>query len=290
MHQDRHKHDTEQKTAKTRLKNLEAERYDIFRQISKQTTIDDHIGRFDKDLTELQALTNSKLNEIDEFVYQKQKSRSLISDDSKDADKEIDVDIAQFYSKRNILYRSMTECPHCKERFFDSIFHDHISVCSIISKRVEQNDRKSLVENLTNDEISVPYDPVKPKPPRNLRIRSVDFSSITIEWDKSIFDGGEPIIDYEVVYCVHSDDPKQTSERSARIEFSESCSRWCLAKPIPDNSYTIEGLPAGTKCSNIKLRCKNKVGWSGFGQRIKNTKTAGMYMFNTIFSVAYSYI
>jgi hypothetical protein len=283
MHQNQCNCDDEPKTTNTLLKSLDAKRYGLIRQIAKHTSIDNQINQFGSDLAKLQNLTKSKINEIDSFISQKERLGNGADDgDCKDADKEVDSDINFLFSKRSILSRAMTECPRCEKRVLNSVLDEHTMVCSVIAKQVSSRYQRPLVGNISDDhtdqsnkfdQASIPYDPVRPKPPRNLRIGAVDFSSITIEWDTSIFDGGEPIVDYEVFYCMQPS-PTHNMQKTNK-KFTELCSRWCLAHPIPQNCFVIEGLFARTTYCDIKLRCKNKVGWSKFGPKIESAATAG---------------
>lgn len=273
-----------QKTTKTLLRNLDAKRYALFRQIETHTIIDNRISQFEDDLSEIQKLTRSKIDDIDSYLSKK---KGLRENDNigeyEDADKEVDRDINFTYSKRSILSRSMTECPKCNEQVLTNFLDEHRKICSITAKRkANVNQTPHICIGHDNDGVEgdssgkahspIPYDPVRPNPPRNLRVRAVDYSSMTIEWDTSIFDGGEPIVDYEVVYSMQ---PSPAHNIKRTKNFTEQCSRWCLTQPIPKNTFVIEGLFASTTYSDIKLRCKNRIGWSDFGSNIESVETAG---------------
>ena len=49
--------------------------------------------------------------------------------------------------------------------------------------------------------------------------------------------------------------------------------------PIPYKDFVIDGLDADASYVDIKLRCRNKVGWSDFCQKIESVKTAGKKYF-----------
>ena len=270
-------HEDEVKT-NALMKSLEANRYDLFRQVDKQCIVDEKLDRFGKALTRLTRRTRSKIEEVDSFLSQKEKVQKYgISDGGQDADEEVDKDLNVMYSRRSMLSMGLVECPTCQQRILKSMWNDHSMVCSMVAKKTASPLESELLatERLNSHRPAIiPNAAVRPKPPRNLRVRAVDFESITIEWETTIFDGGESIMDYEIVYSIQPL-PKQKNQRSRRV--SLQCSRWCLAKPIPEKSFAIDNLAAGTNYSDLKLRCRNKVGWSDFCQKIESVTTAGEY-------------
>lgn len=238
-------------------------KYDLFRQVDNNLIINDKIQVLQNDLMGLRRKTMTTSGVIDGILEKELKSQ--------DATEEVNNDINVFYSKRSILNRQFQICIGCGIKLPSMAYQDHLKVCAFHSKFPVRKETKTKVDvstklnqsNVANNAI------VKSHPPRNLRVSSVGSSSITIEWDDPIFNGGAPIIDYEVFY----------SKRGKRM--NQKCTRWCNLYPIPKNIYTIDGLAASTTYTNIKFRCKNKVGWSDFSAMIDNVKTKGKSSIST---------
>lgn len=278
----------------TKIKTLDAQRYGLIRQIAEQTITDKKIHQLDQDLTHLQRYTTIKIDEIDTFLAQKERfierynhgaATASSNDPDRGADKEVDRDLNLVYSKRGILSKAWNECPKCGDQVLRSMLSDHMKACSVITSKPPSSSMGPAIDT-TSTSIGrtgkFPYNPVRPKPPRNLRIKAVDYSTITIEWDPSIFDGGEPIINYEVVYYVIDLPPPISSKtilenppKKLKRKFVEQCARFCLVDPIPETDYVLDHMVAGKMYSDVKLRCRNKVGWSDFCQKIENVTTAG---------------
>lgn len=53
-----------------------------------------------------------------------------------------------------------------------------------------------------------------------------------------------------------------------------SC-RWCAAKPVATNGFTLAGMKANTHLVNISVRCQNEVGWSDPSEVVPEAFTEG---------------
>lgn len=51
--------------------------------------------------------------------------------------------------------------------------------------------------------------------------------------------------------------------------------RWCLAKPVAANGFTLTGLRAKTHLVDISVRCQNVVGWSDPSEVVPEVFTEG---------------
>jgi hypothetical protein len=238
-------------------------KYDLFRQVDNNLIIHDKIQVLQNDFMGLRRKTMTTSGVIDGILEKESKPH--------DATEEVNNDINVLYSKRSILSRQFQICTGCSRKLPSMAYQDHLKVCSFhskfpVQKETETKGDESTKPNQSNVAIKAI---VKSHPPRNLRVSSVGSSSITIEWDDPIFNGGAPIIDYEVFY----------SKRGKRM--NQKCTKWCNLYPIPKNIYTIDGLAASTTCTNIKIRCRNKVGWSDFSAIMDDVKTKGKSSIST---------
>jgi len=259
------------------ITNVEAEGYDLVRQIDKHCQIDDKLQGLSEDISDLKKRTRSAIEDVDSFLSRKERFRDEVSvkntKASCNADKEVDRDVNIHYSKRSIISKDSMMCSLCGTNVQRSMYSDHVSICSIATKTSHRN---VLIRQ--DDVMKVPVLPmdtaVRPTAPRNLRVESVDYSSFRIVWEKSILDGGAPILDYELVYFIQ---PSPTEKKV--VKYVSLCSVYCLARPIPENSFIIDYLAATTMYCDIKLRCKNEVGWSDFCQKIEGVTTKGEFYF-----------
>jgi len=259
------------------IKNIEAERYDLVRQIDKHCQIDDQLQNLSKEVNDLKNSTRLAIEEVDSFLLKKERFREEAFGERNDADfcntdKEVDRDINIHYSRRSIISKESLDCRICGQRIQRIVYNDHLQICAMTSNAGSRDNALNL-DGATMKGPGVSLDvTVRPTPPRNLRIKSVNHSSIHIVWEKSILDGGAPVLDYEIVYSVQSGAKKKVSKRESVL-----CSIYCLVQPLPENSFIVDYLTANTEYCDIKLRCKNKVGWSDFCQKIQGVMTAGKF-------------
>ena len=119
-------------------------------------------------------------------------------------DSEIDRDIKNASSRCTLIASQCVECPFCSNTFLRQFIDDHLLVCANSKKngddRTQAEDTKfiKLHEQTTGRDAKYrEHDmAVRPHPPRNLKVTHVGFDSISISWDKPIFDGGGYLMDY----------------------------------------------------------------------------------------------
>lgn len=51
--------------------------------------------------------------------------------------------------------------------------------------------------------------------------------------------------------------------------------RWCAAKPVATNGFTLTGMKANTHLVNISVRCQNELGWSDPSEVVPEVFTEG---------------
>ena len=214
-------------------------------------------------MTKLQRFSKDIIDEADALLSGKKTSEN-------DADKEVDRDLNVVYSRRNILSTAIIKCPTCEQCIIKSAWGDHNLICSIRVKRSQKTD-ECEISNSADMRVDEFKTCVRPKPPRNLKVIRTDFASLTVQWEASIFDGGEPITDFEIVFY---DEPLQGNIRKLK-KHSILLSRWCFTQPIPENYFIIDNLIAGSTYCDMMLRCKNEIGWSEFCQKIDRVEMAG---------------
>lgn len=227
--------------------------YDLFREVDRNLIINDQVQTLEFEVGELRRETLKAKSFIQDFFDRRSKPR--------DANQEVDYDINVRYSKRSLLNDLFVKCTSCNSELPKAAIQEHLKVCHF--KTFLMGQMLDNIESQPQTDESFFSATVRPQPPRNLRISSSSSSSFTIQWDSPIFDGGAAIVDYELVF----------SCRQRRVQVNCKC--LCMRKPLPTSSFVIDGLTASNTYSNIKLRCKNDVGWSDFSSRIDSIQTQG---------------
>ncbi|CAM9114367.1 unnamed protein product [Scytosiphon promiscuus] len=103
-----------------------------------------------------------------------------------------------------------------------------------------------------------------PRPPRNLKVIGKTCDQVTLAWDPPILDGGAAVFEHEVSYSVHKVVRKDKYSKDDVTTPAEPVltSRWCAAKPVAANGFTLTELEANMHLVDISVRCQNAVGWS----------------------------
>lgn len=253
---------------KARLHNLYSKRYSTIRQIGTQNQLEDVLHKLDNSIEESSQKTRTKLEKLHSFQI---RSRYLYDNvrakHTPTADEEVDKELNILTSRRTILFSQHLECPQCLKSIRREHLNEHLQICKYNS--TQDND----IEQFNDASIAV-----KPHPLRNLKIVSTSFDSIRLSWDLPIFQGGEPITDFEVSYC-HAPTKhiksKETKSKMKIVHKKLSCLRFCNKTPCMDQSFIIEGLSAAQLYLSVRIRCKNVAGWSDYSEGIESVKTRG---------------
>ena len=212
-----------------------------------------------------------------------------------------------------IIRKTTVPCTFCGKRFLRAVVTDHESMCSSSSlvqsnlvdvsqpetdsqdfkskftfykSHTGDNSREDIDEknyplshesNMTNsDDQNITTAEVRPQSPRNLRIVKTSSYSIELIWDPPILDGGLPIYDFEISYihCIKEEIESGKARKQKQRHETSQCSRWCLENPVPNNTYIMSDLNASTLFLDIKIRCRNEIGWSDYSIPIERCYTS----------------
>ena len=275
-------HDVE---IKKNMHDLDSSRYSFMRQVEQQCASEGKSLLIGNELQALRMQTRSTVEQIDNYKTRLEKIQHGLwyGLTEKNIDSEIDGDVKNFTSRRTLITSQCVKCSVCSKSFLKQFIDDHLLVCKTLKKpktRTQHcNQTSEIAESIA----------VRPLPPRNFKVMHAGFNTISFCWNKPILDGGEPLIDYQIFYgCINSNmKAERPSKQKNNIRYSTICSRWCLKSPIPTNTFTLEGLQAATKYTDIKIRCKNIIGWSDFSGKISMVKTAGMPVFGIVYQSLY---
>ncbi len=251
-----------------------AERYHIVRQIERQNILTNILDQVDHNVQDVAQKTKSELG----FSGVLKMTLNYSQDDCKSlprrtADQDVDRELNQSACRRAIASTQLMECPTCQQKILICCFVEHNLVCRRSCVK-ESNDRGQVQKSKVTGSIHVPDRvtiAMRPHPIKNLRLIAVSFDAIHLAWDPPIFDGGEPLIDFQLSYYIRNkqDKAKRTSM---------SCLRWCQRKPHAVNSFILYGLHASSYYLDIRIRCRNCIGWSDYSVAIDSVKTGGMFV------------
>ena len=160
----------------------------------------------------------------------------------------------------------LAQCSYCGLRLYKDAVGDHEFLCRV--QRALQA-RASLI--VPDEEISK-YATVPP-PPMECSVVDVTHESFTVRWANPVFDGGQPIFDFEVQYTLPLGGKIPTMAKDTVL--TERLTRWCLDLPIPNQQFRVACLPAATVVRNICVRAINTIGPGAWSPMVSAITTAG---------------
>ena len=260
---------TKNKTATaTSLHELNAKRFTAIRQIGKQSQIENDFVKIEDSIKDASSTIKAQIENINSFETRLRNLHGNFKEENGDAaDEEVNRELNISTSRRAILYSQHLKCIYCMKHIRSEYLDDHTQMCKY------KFDSNTIASCHDVDILAV-----RPHPLRNLKLVAVSFDSIRIGWDVPIFEGGEPLTDFEVSYCSTltriSDNCKKQGKTKV-LNQRMSCLRFCNKNPSKGSSFIINGLSAGMLYLGIKIRCKNVVGWSDYSNVLESVKTKG---------------
>lgn len=253
-------------TSNSSLNNFFAGRYPTMREVGHHFKAKKALDQIESSMDNLVGRTKAELQISGSMNSQLQQSiNDFGSTLEQTADQEIDKELNVSTSRREILSTKYFVCLHCNQKILNRCQREHFRICDGVNRSKEKTDTNKCKDNQNVEIIAV-----QPHPLRNLRLIGVSFDAIKISWDLPIFDGGETLVDFEISYCCES-----FRKRARAKRVSMSCLRWCNKVPLCGNSFILDGLSAATQYTGIRMRCKNRIGWSDYSTPIDCVKTGG---------------
>ena len=243
---------------KALLHNLDANHYDILRRADQQFRLSAQLQQYDADVFELSLRNRAALASINnqerrvrqmQTILMSSSSTSLeptaklsqpLSEDRRDR-------VAQVEDVNTI---SVEGPPTVQKSTSPRRCEIPISTESLLDTSATRRLRQRK---------NPPF--ATPNPPTNLVVTSVSPNSFTLEWETSSTDA----YDYEIQFNYSSSD--------GDIQVTQSCSRWCLKKPVPQGKFVVMGLHPNRQYRDIAIRCRNSFGLSGFSDTIESVYT-----------------
>jgi WD40 repeat protein len=165
----------------------------------------------------------------------------------------------------------LRRCELCGRRVQPERFEKHTAQCEkraqlkkdMASRDLELEKRKAAVVGI-----------MAPRAPQNLAIAQLEAknghksacltsSSIKLDWEPPIIDGGTPVYDYEInyskqTYVLRGKEKVYTFTEMPPYQTTYLCNR----RPTAHHGITMSCLEGGVTYANISVRCLNAVGWS----------------------------
>ena len=231
-----------------------------------QLKIEDSMRTLDKDVERLSRLGRTRIDALDDMERRLKRMRHQLKVTSvPTVNDRISADL--YLNNKANIENKFSVCPRCNRKILTNLLQVHDLACA----RLQSDDTKFLglrpVPNV-GEEIQSLIDEhavFVPQPPRRVRVKQKGTSYIVWEWDKPVYEGGWPVTDYEISYAANIADFNTKTKKYDRYREvcpSLSTSNWCFSEPITHNGYTMVGLRAGTEYTDLKIRCRNKHGWS----------------------------
>jgi len=260
--------DNDESHQSNNLNDFYSNKYATMRWLTQHFETQQSLENIDHSIERLLCKTKSKLNFADSTKLRLQQSYdSFESIQIISADQEVDKDLNESISRRELLSTKYTQCNQCQRKILLCSHYDHGLVCRGLEShaRLDGNGMKQR-----NHEMIIS---VRPHPIRNLRLVGKSYDAILLAWDSPVFLGGENLIEYEISYSCES--PNAPAQRK---RYQIPCQRWCKREPYSDQTFVLDGLVASTSYSDIRMRCRSRVGWSEYSEAIAHLTTLGKYM------------
>lgn len=158
-------------------------------------------------------------------------------------------------------------CGRCDRKILVRLFAAHDTACARLKSEdtLYQGIRPVPFVGAEVQQLIDTFATFVPQPPRNISMVSKGATFIEWSWMPPVFDGGLPIIDYEIRYVAKSVDfDKEKGKFKKKTETCPSLrtSQWCLLDPVLHKGYKMVGLKGATEYHDLNLRCANLLGWS----------------------------
>lgn len=115
-----------------------------------------------------------------------------------------------------------------------------------------------------------------PQAPLHLKAKRLLYDSVELYWERPVFDGGTPIIDYVIEYTVNPLDqtvsttnvggidlplrPASGGEVAEAVRRSYPTTQWALAQPVHHTGAVLFGLQGPRRYTEVTVRAKNGMG------------------------------
>ncbi|EED89759.1 predicted protein [Thalassiosira pseudonana CCMP1335] len=242
---------------KALLHNLDANHYDILRRADQQFRLSAQLQQYDADVSELSLRNRAALASINNQERRVRQMQTILMS-----------------SSTSLEPTAKLSQPLSEDRRDRVAQVEDVNTISVEGPPTEQKSTsprryeipistESLLDTSATRRLRQRKNPpfATPNPPTNLVVTSVSPNSFTLEWETSSTDA----YDYEIQFNYSSSD--------GDIQVTQSCSRWCLKKPVPQGKFVVMGLHPNRQYRDIAIRCRNSFGLSGFSDTIESVYT-----------------
>jgi len=173
---------------------------------------------------------------------------------------------------------SLRDCHVCLRKFDAKRLVKHVEVCKMKADRAAA--KASALAELPKDPVAAATlraFATPPKAPGAFRALAATCTSIPLVWNVPLFDGGSPILEYEVEYSANVETRVSRREVTCVQEPQPSAHTtcWIMAVPVAHRGYTLTGLVADREYVSLRVRALNQKGSGDWSAVIKSVRTTG---------------
>lgn len=243
---------------KALLHNLDANHYDILRRADQQFRLSAQLQQYDADVSELSLRNRAALASINNQERRVRQMQTILMSSSSTS-----------LEPTTKLSQPLSEDRRDRVAQVEDVNTISVEGPPTVQKSTSPRrceipiSTESLLDTSATRRLCQRKNPpfATPNPPTNLVVTSVSPNSFTLEWETSSTDA----YDYEIQFNYSSSD--------GDIQVTQSCSRWCLKKPVPQGKFVVMGLHPNRQYRDIAIRCRNSFGLSGFSDTIESVYT-----------------
>jgi hypothetical protein len=161
------------------------------------------------------------------------------------------------------LNKLFKECSICQRKVLSDLLEVHMIACKKMNGETILESRKPIYD--VHCDLKTSLTSFIAQPPRNCQFIHKGYRYMTFIWEPPVFDGGLPVINYEISYKTHTVtlDPG-TKLKIVKVKEQPliSTSQWYYRDPINHHGFKITGLEAGQSYVDFRIRSVNLRGVS----------------------------
>jgi hypothetical protein len=238
----------------------------IISRANQQLKLEDDIRALNSDVSRVSRLGKARIDALDDMERRLRRMRHQLKTTTiPTVNDSVAADL--YISNKSQVDAQFTVCTRCQRRILIKLMKAHDTACAKLKSKdtIYQGLRPvpkvdDEVQGLIDE-----YATFVPQPPRNIAIKDKGTSFIVWTWDPPVFEGGLPVLDYEISYNANIIEfDKSTGKYKRYVEACRSLLTTTCIRPMPvaHTGYSMIGLHAGTEYTEIVIRCRNEHGWS----------------------------
>lgn len=238
----------------------------IISRANQQLKLEDNIRTLNNDVTRLSRLGKARIDALDDMERRLRRMRHQLKTTTiPTVNDSVAADL--YVSNRVQVDVQFTICTRCQRRILVKLMKAHDTACAKLKSKDTVYMGSRPVPKV-DDEVQGlidTYATFVPQPPRNIMAKAKGTTFVVWTWDPPVFEGGLPVLDYEISYTANIVEfDKSIGKYKRYTEVCRSLLTTTCIRPMPvaHNGYTMVGLRADTEYTDLIIRCRNDHGWS----------------------------